>query len=133
MGKLISQPSKYFFTRRSRVVRPSAHDWKSCNTHKVFEGSNPSFSATSEQSPLCSDVLLFLRNKRTSSARFLAPPFQITTTSLRCDLGWETKISGMKPLDKEGNLFCLPGQERFPYYGFHTMPKCAIIKQRIHY
>ena len=32
-------------TRRSRVVRPSAHDWKSCNTHKVFEGSNPSFSA----------------------------------------------------------------------------------------
>ena len=31
---------------------------------------------TSEQSPLCSDVLLFLRNKRTSSARSLAPPFR---------------------------------------------------------
>ena len=30
----------------------------------------------SEQSPLCSDVLLFLRNKRASSARSLAPPFQ---------------------------------------------------------
>ncbi|MGM9575488.1 MAG: hypothetical protein ACI3VE_06260, partial [Oscillospiraceae bacterium] len=72
----------------------------------------------------------FLRNKRTSSARFLAPPFQITTTSLGCDLGWETKISGMKPLDKERNLFCLPGQERFSYCCFHTMPKYAIIKNR---
>ena len=36
---------------------------------------------TSEQSPLCSDVLLFLWNKRTSSARSLAPPFQITTAA----------------------------------------------------
>ena len=41
---------------------------------------------TSEQSPLCSDVLLFLRNKRTSSARFLAPPFQIEPAALGFDL-----------------------------------------------
>ena len=27
----------------------SAHDWKSCNRQKRFEGSNPSFSATSSQ------------------------------------------------------------------------------------
>ena len=51
---------------------------------------------TSEQSPLCSDVLLFLRNKRTSSARSLAPPFQIEPAALGFDLGWKTKISGMK-------------------------------------
>ena len=49
-------------------------------------GSNPTRCATSEQSPLCSDVLLFLRNKRTSSARSLAPPFQITTAALGRDL-----------------------------------------------
>ena len=52
--------------------------------HRV--GSSPTTGTTSEQSPLCSDVLLFLRNKRTSSARSLAPPFQITTASLGCDL-----------------------------------------------
>ena len=33
-------------TWRSRVVRPSAHDWKSCIPQKGIEGSNPSFSAT---------------------------------------------------------------------------------------
>ena len=42
--------------------------------HRV--GSSPTTGTTSEQSPLCSDVLLFLRNKRTSSARSLAPPFR---------------------------------------------------------
>ena len=56
------------------------------NASKVFTLS------TSEQSPLCSDVLLFLRNKRTSSARSLAPPSQITTASLGCDL-----VPGRKP------------------------------------
>ena len=35
-------------------------------------GSSPFRRTTSEQSPLCSDVLLFLWNKRTSSACFLA-------------------------------------------------------------
>ena len=40
-------------------------------------GSNPRRVTTSEQRPLCSDVLLFLRNKRTSSARFLAPLFPL--------------------------------------------------------
>ena len=42
---------------------------------------------TSEQSPLCSDVLLFLRNKRTSSARSLAPPFRIEPATLGFDSG----------------------------------------------
>ena len=42
--------------------------------------------STSEQSPLCSDVLLFLWNKRTSSARSLAPPFQIEPAALGFDL-----------------------------------------------
>ena len=46
-------------------------------------GSSPAAGTTSEQSPLCSDVLFV---KRTSSAHFLAPPFQITTASLGCDL-----------------------------------------------
>ena len=32
--------------RRGRVVRPSAHDWKSC-IPKGIEGSNPSLSAIS--------------------------------------------------------------------------------------
>ena len=43
---------------RSRVVWSSAHDWKSCNRHKRFEGSNPSFSATSEWTLLHSDFSL---------------------------------------------------------------------------
>ena len=55
--------------------------------------------STSEQSPLCSDVLLFPWNKRTSSARSLAPPFQIEPAALGFDLGWKTKISGLKPSD----------------------------------
>ena len=42
--------------------------------------------STSEQSPLCSDVLLFLRAKRTSSARFLALPLQIEPSALGFDL-----------------------------------------------
>ena len=42
--------------------------------------------STSEQSPLCSDVLLFLRAKRTSSARFLALPLQIDPSALGFDL-----------------------------------------------
>ena len=43
---------------------------------KPGEGSNPSFRATaSGQSPLCSGVLFCLRQKRTPSARSLAPPF----------------------------------------------------------
>ena len=41
--------NKIYFVRRktwrSRVARSSAHDWKSCNGKKPFEGSNPSFSA----------------------------------------------------------------------------------------
>ena len=32
--------------RRCRLVRSRAHDWKSCNCYKQFEGSNPSISAT---------------------------------------------------------------------------------------
>ena len=55
-------------TRRSRVVRPSAHDWKSCNTHKVFEGSNPSFSAIIT-SPVNRRGLFFARNR--GSRRFI--------------------------------------------------------------
>ena len=50
----------FIYTRRSRVVRPSAHDWKSCNTHKVFEGSNPSFSAKNKASTFCWS-LVFLK------------------------------------------------------------------------
>ena len=49
-------------------------------------GSSPFRRTTSEQSPLCSDVLLFLWNKRTSSARFLAPPFQLRPTLLGSQL-----------------------------------------------
>ena len=30
----------------------SAHDWKSCNRQKRFEGSNPSFSAKQKSTPL---------------------------------------------------------------------------------
>ena len=52
----------------------SAHDWKSCKGQKLFESSNLSISATSEQSPLCSDVFFCLWQKNTSSARSLAPP-----------------------------------------------------------
>ena len=49
-------------------------------------GSSPFRRTTSEQSPLCSDVLLFLWNKRTSSARFLAPPFQLRPALLGSQL-----------------------------------------------
>ena len=34
---------------RSRLVWSRAHDWKSCNRQKRFEGSNPSSSATAEK------------------------------------------------------------------------------------
>ena len=49
-------------------------------------GSSPFRRTTSEQSPLCSDVLLFLWNKRTSSACFLAPPFQLRPALLGSQL-----------------------------------------------
>lgn len=46
-------------------------------------GSIPFTCSTSEQSPLCSDVLFY---KRTSSACCLVPPFQIEPASLGFDL-----------------------------------------------
>ena len=36
-------------TWRSRLVWSRAHDWKSCNRQKRFEGSNPSSSATAKK------------------------------------------------------------------------------------
>ena len=38
-------------TWRSRLVWSRAHDWKSCNRQKRFEGSNPSSSATAGSNP----------------------------------------------------------------------------------
>ncbi len=49
-------------------------------------GSRPVTRTTSEQSPLCSDVFLCLWQKKTSSARSLAPPFQIEPAALGFDL-----------------------------------------------
>ena len=49
-------------------------------------GSRPVTRTTSEQSPLCSDVFLCLWQKKTSSARSLAPPFQLRPTSLGSQL-----------------------------------------------
>ena len=43
--------------------------------------------STSGQSPLCSDVFLCLRHKKTSSARSLAPPLQPRPTALGSQLG----------------------------------------------
>ena len=63
-----------------------------------FRASKVFTFSTSEQSPLCSDVLLFLWNKRTSSARSLAPPFQPRFASLdsRLVLGAELKACTSK-------------------------------------
>ena len=52
----------------------------------------------------------------------------VTFPGQRCDLwshGINLRVSG-----QIRNLFCLPGQERFSYYGFRTMTKCAIVKSR---
>ena len=57
----ISELKEFERTWRSRVVRPSAHDWKSCIPHKGIEGSNPSFSAMSSQARIaCDDFLCFV-------------------------------------------------------------------------
>ena len=63
-----------------------------------FRASKVFTFSTSEQSSLCSDVLLFLWNKRTSSARSLAPPFQPRFASLdsRLVLGAELKACTSK-------------------------------------
>ena len=68
--------------------------------HRV--GSSPTTGTTSEQSPLCSDVLLFLRNKRTSSARSLAPPFRIEPAALGFDSVW---VQTWKPLPRKCSRF----------------------------
>ena len=50
-----------------------AHDWKSCRPLKGLEGSNPSFSATSEQT-FCRLLRLFY--DKSERAHFAAPPLQ---------------------------------------------------------
>ena len=42
---LVYNDFRWINTWRSRLVWSRAHDWKSCNRHKRFEGSNLSFSA----------------------------------------------------------------------------------------
>ncbi|WP_143383243.1 MULTISPECIES: hypothetical protein [unclassified Flavonifractor] len=49
-------------------------------------GSSPTTGTTSEQSSLCSDVFLCPWQKKKSSARSLAPPFQIEPAPLGCGL-----------------------------------------------
>ena len=46
-------------------------------------GSSPATGTTSEQSPLCFDAFLCNGHKKASFARFLAPPFQNRSRSLR--------------------------------------------------
>ena len=54
------------------------------------------------------DVLLFLWNKRTSSARSFAPSFRIEPVAPGLDSGWKTKISKLKPpAESEQVIFCL--------------------------
>ena len=61
--------NKIYFVRRktwrSRVARSSAHDWKSCNGKKPFEGSNPSFSAKKH---LQKQVLFFFASETVKKA-----------------------------------------------------------------
>ena len=71
-------------------------------------GSSPRRVTTSEQSSLCSDVLFY---KRTSSARYLAPPFQIEPAALGFDL--------VKMGDIERAGFCIFG------YGSFWVPAAA--------
>ena len=59
---------------RSRLAWSRAHDWKSCRRQKRLEGSNPSFSATSEQGSLCSDLFLSATENK-PSACFPTPSF----------------------------------------------------------
>ena len=50
---------------RSRLVWSRAHDWKSCNRQKRFEGSNPSSSATAEKcEPVRVRIFLLRRRRR---------------------------------------------------------------------
>ena len=59
------------------------------NTHYGVQeaaGSNPVTRTTSEKRPLCSDVFLCLWQKKTSSARSLAPPFQLRPAALGSQL-----------------------------------------------
>ena len=59
----------------------SAHDWKSCKGQKLFESSNLSISATSEQA-LHRLLRLFYFNKMSERARAAAPPLQTEPSSL---------------------------------------------------
>ena len=49
---LIYNDFRWINTWRSRLVWSRAHDWKSCNRHKRFEGSNLSFSAKIKGCPV---------------------------------------------------------------------------------
>ena len=71
--------------------------------------------STSEQSPLCSDVFLCLRHKKTSSARSLAPPLQPRPAALGSQLG--------PPC---GCLF--PGNFGF-HRSFHVGAKSALLRR----
>ena len=49
---LVYNDFRWINTWRSRLVWSRAHDWKSCNRHKRFEGSNLSFSAKIKGCPV---------------------------------------------------------------------------------
>ena len=73
--------------------------------------------STSGQSPLCSDVFLCLRHKKTSSARSLAPPLQPRPAALGSRLG-----------PPYGRLFFLPGKIGF-HCPFHVGAKSALLRR----
>ena len=49
-----------------------AHDWKSCRPLKGLEGSNPSFSATSEQASLSLALTYFISQSALAPLRLLS-------------------------------------------------------------
>ena len=73
--------SQYCTEIGTEIIMETYRSGHNENDSKSFDpqgsvGSNPTVSATSEQRSLCSDVHFF---KRTSSARYLAPPFSNRT------------------------------------------------------
>ena len=73
---------------------PASKDSKCGRRVTARESSNLSISATSEQSPLCSDVFLCQRQKKTSSARSLPLPLLSNCDPLRWAHSWRAALWG---------------------------------------
>ena len=104
-------------TWRSRLVWSRAHDWKSCNRQKRFEGSNPSSSA--------SKIPLFRVGFSIAWAQGFSPEADASCSAAIFLLAQHSLINGTTT--KIPHIFLFPSHPRYsvalraPYESLHTM------------